>query len=187
MRGVAFAPRTGGLGMFKNRIFALIVAGLSVGLVATVTPAVAQDGAEGLQAGTIEYFTMSDSPYSGPVETIVNSAHPAVYQGSFTDVFLVVQNHSNVDTVTVNIELELAYADGRPVRPFHLGADRIHTLGPDEGVGFLVFFEVPADAAVGTATFRAKARVGRTGADGHADNPNPMIAEDGVEFEVVPR
>jgi len=168
----------------RKKLFALLV----VGLVAGAGAAFAQERAEGLEVGPVEYFAMTDSPYSGPVEMNVQSAHPVAAQGSFTDVFLVVQNHSNVDTVSVNIELELVYADGRPVRPFHLGADRIHTLGPDEGVGFLIFFVVPEDAPVGEATFRAKARVGRTGQDdGHRDNPNPMIATDAVTFEVVPR
>jgi hypothetical protein len=74
------------------------------------------------------------------------------------------------------------------VQPFHLGQDRQHTLGPDEGVGFFIFFVVPADAPLGTATFGVNALVGAVigGDDGHGQNPNPMVASDSVQFEVLP-
>jgi len=143
---------------------------------------------EGLETGPIQYFPIGDSPFSGPVETLVNTNHPTAARGTLTDVFLVVQNHSNEATVSVNIDLELRYADGVEVQPFHLGQDRQHTLGPDEGVGFFVFFVVPVDAPLGTATFRVNALVGRVsgGDDGHRENPNPMVASDSVQFEVLP-
>lgn len=156
----------------------------------TLLPAAAvAEPAEGLETGPIEYFNMYDSPVSGPVETFVTTSFPTAVRGGFSEVFLVVQNHSNASTVSINIELDLRYADGAAVRPFHLGEARAHTLGPDQGVGFRIFFAVPADAALGTATFRVNARVGRvTGGDGegHRDNPNPMVASDSVQFEVVP-
>ena len=54
-------------------------------------------------------------------------------------------------------------------------------------MGFTIFSVVPEDAPLGTATFRASARAGRVtgGDDGHHENPNPMIASDVIEFEVV--
>lgn len=142
---------------------------------------------EGLETDTAQYFALTDSPISGPVEMFVQSNHPYVQQGTFTDVALLVKNHSNEATVSIVIDLDLVYADGRSVQPFHLGQERVHTLGTDEGVGFMVFFVVPPDAPLGAGTFRASARVARvTGDDdGHADNPNPMIASDSFEFEVV--
>jgi hypothetical protein len=148
----------------------------------------AAENMEGLSVGPIEYHGLTDSPVSGSVEMFVVSNHPTATRGSFTEVFLVVKNHSNDATVSVNIELELKFADGQPVRPFHLGRDRIHTLGPDEGVGFFLYFAVPEDAELGTASFAASARIGRVtgGDDGHAQNTNPMIASDSIEFEVVP-
>ena len=87
-----------------------------------------------------------------------------------------------------NIGLELLWSDGSQVRPFDLGEARAHTLGPNEGVGFRVFFAVPEDAPLGTAVFRASARVGRVSGDddGHRANPNPMVATDFIEFEVIP-
>lgn len=150
--------------------------------------AVVAQSPEGLEVGDVEYFNLTDSPVSGPVEMIVNSNHPVAGQNTFTDVFLVVRNHSNTGTVSVNIDLDLIYADGVEVQPFHLGADRVHILGPNQGVAFFIFFAVPADAPLGTATFRAEARVGRvTGDDdGHRRNDNPMVATDSVRFEVVP-
>ncbi len=161
---------------------------MAAAVLACLLPTFAQDSPEGLEVGPIQRFTLTDSPFSGPVETLVFSEHPTAGRGTLTDVFLVVQNHSNDATVTVNIDLDLLYADGNEVQPFHLGQDREHTLGPDEGVGFIIFWQVPADAPLGTATFRVEARVGRvTGSDeGHSENPNPMVASDAVEFEVVP-
>ena len=158
-------------------------------LVALLPAAAAAEPPEGLETGPIEYFDMLDSPVSGPVETFVNSSFPTASRGGFTEVFLVVQNHSNESTVSINIELDLRYADGVAVRPFHLGQDRAHILGPDQGVGFRVFFAVPADAPLGQATFRVNARVGRVSGgegEGHKDNTNPMVASDSVQFEVVP-
>jgi hypothetical protein len=149
--------------------------------------AVAQQS-EGLEVGPVDYFNITDSPFSGPVETLVFSSHPTVKRGTGTDVFVVVQNHSNEATVTVNIGLELEWADGSQKHPFHLGQDRQHTLGPNEGVGFIIFYAVPDDAPLGASVFRTNAQVGRvTGvADGHRENPNPMIASDFANFEVVP-
>jgi hypothetical protein len=160
---------------------------LGVALLAVSAVSAARD-AEGLRVGPVEYYSLMDSPVSGPVEVAVVSNHPTASRGSFTEVFFVVQNHSNTATVSVDIELELTFADGRPVRPFHLGRDRIHTLGPDEGVGYFIFFAVPEDAALGQATFAANARIGRVtgGSDGHRENPNPMIASAFIQFVVVP-
>ena len=135
---------------------------LVVALLAVSTVSAASD-AEGLQVGPVEYYPLMDSPVSGPVEVAVVSNHPTASRGTFTEVFFVVQNHSNDATVSVEIELELSFADGRPVRPFHLGRDRVHTLGPDEGVGFFIFFAVPEDAALGQATFAANGRGCRLG------------------------
>jgi len=162
---------------------------LVMALVTLAPLAAVANPAEGLEVGPIQYFNLDNSPFSGPVETIVNSNFPTAARGGFSEVFLAVQNHSNESTVSVNIELDLRYADGVTVRPFHLGQDRAHILGPDQGVGFRVFFVVPADAPLGTATFRVNARVGLIsgGQDqGHADNPNPMVAPDSVQFDVVP-
>lgn len=156
-------------------------------VLASLTPGWA-DPPEGLEVGQVQYFPIGDSPFSGPVETLVNTNHPTAARGTLTDVFLVVQNHSNEATVSVNIDLDLRYADGVEVQPFHLGQDRQHTLGPDEGVGFFIFFVVPADAPLGTATFGVNALVGAVigGDDGHGQNPNPMVASDSVQFEVLP-
>ena len=163
---------------------------ISVLTFARLLPAAAfADPAEGLETGPIEYFNVENSPFSGPVEMVVNTNFPTAVRGGFTEVFLAVQNHSNESTVSVNIELDLRYADGKPVRPFHLGQARAHILGPDQGVGFRIFFAVPADAPLGTATFRANARIGRVSGgagEGHKDNPNPMVASDAVQFDVVP-
>jgi len=157
-------------------------------VVASLSPGWAADSPEGLEVGQIQYFPIGDSPFSGPVEALVNTNHRTAARGTLTDVFLVVQNHANEATVSVNIDLELRYADGLEVQPFHLGQLRQHMLGPDEGVGFFVFFVVPADAPLGPATFGVNALVGRaTGRDdGHSENPNPMVASDSVRFEVVP-
>ena len=140
---------------------------------------------EGLQVGTVQYFPIGDSPYSGPVEAIVNTNHLTAARGTLTDVFLVVQNHSNTATVTVNLDLDLRYADGVRVQPFDLGQLRTYTLGPDQGVGFYVFFVVPNTAPLGTARFRMNALVGRL-SGGETRSENPMVATDSVEFEVVP-
>ena len=147
----------------------------------------AAQGSDALEIGPIDYFTMSDSPFSGPVETQVFSSHPIAGRGTGTDVFMVVQNHSNDATVSVNLGLELEWSDGSFKRPFHLGQDRIHILGPNEGVGFVIFYAIPGDAPLGTTVFRAKALVGRvTGDDDdHRVNQNPMVAVDFAEFEVV--
>lgn len=149
---------------------------------------VSAEAPEGLETGPMEYFDLTDSPFSGPVEIIVDSNHPTASRGSFTDVFLLVRNHDNDGTVSVVIDLDLRYADGASVRPFHLGQDRVHTLGPDSGVGFFIFFAIAPDAPLGAATFEATARVARiTGTDNnHANNDNPMRAVDSVTFEVVP-
>ncbi len=170
--------------MSATRAETLIVLALLAGL----APAAASEPPEGLEKGPSEYFNLTDSPFSGPVEVIVNTNHPTAARGSFTDVFIVVRNHSNEADVSVNIDLDLRYADGRRVRPFHLGADRIQLLGPDQGVAFFIFFVVPPDAPLGTATFRVDGRVGRvTGTDDdHSQNENPMVASDSVEFEVTP-
>jgi len=163
------------------------IAWLAVVIVGCVSVVWAEEP-EGLGVGPIQYFPIGDSPFSGPVETLVNTNHPTAARGTLTDVFLVVQNHSNEATVSVNIDLDLQYADGVPVRPFHLSQNREHTLGPDEGVGFFIFFVVPVDAPLGTATFGVNALVGRVtgGDDGHSENPNPMVASDSVQFEVIP-
>jgi len=143
---------------------------------------------EGLGVRDLQYFDLANSPYSGPVEVLVNSMHPTVARGSFTDVFVVVQNHSNETTASVAIDLELVYADGVRVRPFHLGAERTQTLGPDQGMGFYIFWQIPSDAPLGSGHFAVRAIVGRLsgGDDSHADNTNPMVAEDSVNFDVVP-
>jgi hypothetical protein len=88
----------------------------------------------------------------------------------------------------VVIDLDLRYADGNRVLPFHLGSEREQTLLPDEGVGFFIFWQIPAEAPLGTASFTVNARVTRLsgGSDGHNDNENPMVATDSVSFEVLP-
>jgi len=161
---------------------------MAAAILACLTPVAAKDLPEGLEVGPIQYFPIGDSPFSGPVEVIANTNHPTAARGTLADVFLAVQNHSNDATVSVNIDLDLRYADGVDVVPFHLGEVRQHTLGPDEGVGFFIFFQVPVDAPLGTATFGVNAVVGRVtgGDDRHSDNPNPMVASDSVEFEVLP-
>jgi hypothetical protein len=172
--------------MMKNRwipLFLMLVAGL-----AGVSSVSAGDLAEGLEVGPVQYYTLTDSPVSGPVEMFVSSNHPTASLGTFSEVFLLVQNHSNDATVSINIDLELVFADGQPVHPFNLGRDRLQTLGPDEGVGFFVYFSVPQDTELGKGTFGASARVTRVsgGNDGHRENPNPMVASDSVSFEVIP-
>lgn len=149
---------------------------------------IASEGPAGLAVRDFQRFDLTSSPFSGPVETIVMTDHPIAARGSLTDVFVAVQNHSNDTTVSVVIDLELRYADGAQVLPFHLGVERTQTLGPDEGVGFFIFWQVPADAPLGAAMLAVHARVGRLsgGGDSHADNENPMIASDAVTFEVVP-
>ncbi len=153
-----------------------------------VPAAQAQEAPEGLEISQIQQFVLTDSPFSGPIETQVMTEHPTVSRGSLNDVFFAVLNHSNDTTASVVIELDLRYADGVEVQPFHLGAERAQTLGPDEGMLFIIFWQIPADAPLGTATLTVSARVGRLsgGNEGHNDNPNPMVATDSVSFEVVP-
>lgn len=148
----------------------------------------AQEQPEGLTIGEIQQFTLNNDPFSGPIETQVMTEHPTVSRGTLNDVFFAVLNHSNDTTAEVIIDLDLRYADGVQVQPFHLGADRAQTLGPDEGRLFIIFWQIPADAPLGTATFTVSARVGRLtgGSEGHENNPNPMVATDSVTFEVVP-
>lgn len=152
-----------------------------------VTPALAYDPPQGLQIGEFQRYTL-DSPFSGPVEAIANTDHETVSRGGLMDVFIAVQNHSNDTTAGVVIDLDLRYADGSRVQPFSLGSERVQTLGPDEGVGFFIFWQIPPDAPLGTATFKINAIVTRLtdGGDGHDDNENPMVASDSVSFEVVP-
>jgi hypothetical protein len=169
-----------------RRVVLLFVCLVLVGGVASGADSLDQRGVE---VGPLQYYMMADSPVSGPVETFVISNHPVVYPDSLSEVQLAVENNSNDATVTINIDLDLVYADGKPVEPFHLGMNRSHTLGPNEGVAFRVYFAVPTDAPLGHATFRASARIGRVTGDpnGHPANPNPMIATDSIEFEVVAR
>jgi hypothetical protein len=147
----------------------------------------ADDAPGGLEIHGFQRY-MLDDPLSGPIETIVNTDHATISRGALMDVFVAVQNHSNDTTAGVVIDLDLRYADGALVTPFHLGADREQTLGPDEGVGFFIFWQIPADAPLGTASFTACARVTRLtgGSDGHQGNQNPMVACDSVTFEVTP-
>lgn len=151
-------------------------------------PLTAAQSDEGLGVRDLQHFDLTSSPFSGPVEVLVNSMHPTVARGSLTDVFVVVQNHSNDTTASVAIDLDLVYADGAEVQPFHLGAERAQTLGPDQGVGFFLFWQIPQNAPLGTGHLRVSAIVGRLsgGDDSHADNQNPMIASDSVNFDVVP-
>ncbi len=151
-----------------------------------VSPALAYEPPAGLGIREFQRFSLN-SPFSGPVETIVMTNHTTVGPGELMDVFVAVQNHSNDTTVGVVIDLDLRYADGVRVEPFHLGSERVQTLGPDEGVGFFIFWFIPPDVPPGTATFEASARVTRwTDGEGHDDNQNPMVAADSVSFEVLP-
>lgn len=156
-------------------------------LCTSIVPLLAVDASEGLKIRGFQRFQLN-SPFSGPVEAIAMTEHTTISRGALMDVFVAVQNHSNDTTAGVVIDLVLRYADGVRVLPFHLGAERAQTLGPDEGVGFFIFWQIPADAPPGIATFTINARVSRLsgGDEGHDDNENPMIATDSVTFEVVP-
>lgn len=151
-----------------------------------ISPALAYEPPHGLSIGDIQRFPLDD-PFSGPIEVIANTDQPTISRGDLMDVFVAVQNHSNDTTAGAVIDLDLRYADGARVQPFDLGSERAQTLGPDEGIGFFIFWQIPADAPLGTATFRITARVTQlTGGDGHEDFENPMVATDSVSFEVVP-
>jgi hypothetical protein len=152
-----------------------------------ISPVLAYDSPQGLQIEEFQRFTLDD-PFSGPVEAIANTDQETVNRGGLMDVFIAVQNHSNDATVGVVIDLDLRYADGIRVQPFNLGSERVQLLGPDEGIGFFIFWQIPPDAPLGTASFTVNAIVTRLtgGSEDHGGNENPMVASDSVTFDVVP-
>jgi hypothetical protein len=169
--------------MKRSSTFGLIAL-LSIASTAAVP---VSQAAPGFRVEGFHHYVLPDSPVSGPVEVIANTHHAEVARGDLMDVFLAVQNHSNDTTVTVVISLSLSYGDGELVIPFNLGAMRTHTLGPDEGVGFFLFWLIPEDAPAGVSTFTVTARVAQlSGGDAHKNYDNPMVATDSVTFEVLP-
>ena len=151
-------------------------------VLSVLAPFYAARAVDGPTIQSIEHFRTSDGPFSRPIEVSANTDHHTVAQGALMEVFLAVENHSSETTVSVNIDIDLKYAEGGRVKPFNLGSDREQILGPNEGVVFFLFFVVPEDAPLGTATFGVDARVVK-GMDG---NENPRVASDFVQFEVVP-
>jgi hypothetical protein len=171
-----------------TRSFRLVVAAaISIVLAGPLGAVIMSEASPAFRVRGFHHYSLPDSPISGPVEVIANTNHTEVSRGALMDVFLAVQNHSNTATTTVVVSLSLNYGDGELVIPFSLGAMRTHTLGPDEGVGFFIFWVIPEDAPLGTGTFTVTARIAQlSGGDGHQNYDNPMVAADSVTFEVVP-
>lgn len=113
---------------------------------------------------------------ASPIHATAHAEFETAAQGGFQEVGCLVENVSG-EPVLVQITGTVTYADGRTQTLFRPGQPIL--LQPDEAFVLFIFFAIPEDAALGTATFECAVRA--LGVQGGV-----VTERDTATFEVVP-
>ena len=123
---------------------------------------------------------LAQSPLSVSAQTLVAEAS----QGGVGEVSCAVVNTTTDSTVNAWIEGRVTYADGKTDR---LIGPTVLPLGPGFGFEIAPLFLVPADTALGPATFTCSAHATKiSGDDRRSDFDNPTKVSAQSSFVVVP-
>jgi hypothetical protein len=119
-----------------------------------------------------------------PVEVFATVFFPEVAPGGVSEVEWGVANVTDDTPVSVRIRGEITYADGAR-ETFRLFRRPV-TLEPGFGVGVIMLFLVPDDAASGEATFTVTAQARRlTGGTGLPGLAHPVVVTQTATFTVL--
>ena len=121
-------------------------------------------------------------PFAGPLEVSVQSFTQTVTPGGAVHAGIAIENHASRISLAFELRMRVTYADGseQTILPDNPGV-----LGPDEGFVQFVFFPVPTDAPLGTATVRFSAVVTQVSGGQPEGLERPLVAVDQATFEVV--
>lgn len=114
--------------------------------------------------------------HASPIHVTAHAEFETATQGGFQEVGCLVENVSD-EPVLVQITGTVTYADGQTQTLFRPGQPIL--LEPDGAFVLFIFFAIPEDAALGTATFECSVRA--LGVQGGV-----VTERDTATFEVVP-
>jgi uncharacterized protein YfaS (alpha-2-macroglobulin family) len=123
---------------------------------------------------------------ASPIAVRVAVGPEVVSPGDVMEAQLIVENTTDTATVTVQIEGVITYADGTTDQVTRVKRRGGFTLEPGQGFELNLLLLVPADAALGDATFTATVKVTKlTGGSKRLNAWRPFVSIDEAVFEVV--
>ena len=123
---------------------------------------------------------------ASPIEVRVAVGPEVVEAGGIMEAELIVENTTETATVTVQIEGIITYADGTEDQVTRVKRKGGFTIGPGQGFSVALLILVPADTALGEATFTATAKVTKlAGGPKRLNAQRPFVSSDTASFEVV--
>lgn len=127
-------------------------------------------------------FAQAGGPVAGPLEVSVQSFTQTAAPGSAVHVGIAVENHAERVSIVTEVRMRVVYADGsvQTIQP-----DAPGVLGPGDGFVQFVFFPVPTDAPMGTATVRFSAVVTQVIGGQPEGLERPLVASDQATFLVA--